>query len=944
MRCVLWAILCVASWSAVGVGQERPRCDLTGEWIFYADVGDADLAAVTVVPSAIRVPGAWQAQGFGPPGGMIPSSVIGSDLSPAEYLRHNLTARCLYVRDVEVPAAWRGQRVFLCVRRVYRYADVTVNNVRVGQHEGFCSPFEFDITDAVECGQSARIVLGIDNRQRDGRDTVGTANYLGNWGGIGGAVYLEARSPIFVQDVFAMPDVGNSQVVLRVTLARADQANTAGQANTADQAADMEIESEVGLDATSFSDRDTVPAAVVTRMAVPYRATDSGDIETDLAVPLASPRLWTPDTPFLYVARVRLRQGGQVRDETTIRFGMREITAQGDKLFLNGHPLYLSGYGDDATEPITGMLPADKELYRQRLATMRSLGFNFVRHHSCVPHDEYLEAADEVGMLVQPEAGMAYIKYWPKAHGLFSSEWPKIIRAFRNHPSIWAWCMGNELFLHDLPESGPFRRQDALEIVARAYHQAKSLDPTRLVHASDGGTPQAHTDVVSSGGWEPFGVKPYLFHEYGLYATTLPDFSLIPRLQGVIRPLTYERAARFVQEHGLSDDYPRLWRSSLHMRADAQKYHMEAAKAADGNCGYSFWLGVDFPDSPEGCWDEGILNQLWEPKPFLTEGLVDYTGSTVLLNDRGLESRSFFADEGCKIGLSVWHYGAEPIADAELTWRLLNQSDVLATGVISGVSAAAGTRAVVGDVQIAPIVAERPVFLTLEVALQQHGRQLAKNAWQYFAYPRAARTEPIPGVYSEIGEMAGARALSPNEPLPNDVRLLITDQLRRTRHAILVERNSCAVLLLGTGGFEKVGSGYFLNGHGAGYGGIVESHPVFADLPLDGRVHLGLYQLFAGGELLATEPMPPSLRDGCVVWGLRLTAWISQAKDLHKVTQWSEIKADQGLHLVLCSLDLRSDRPESRYVLARTIDYLLSGKPCEQTRSCTVAELLNLLR
>ena len=109
-------------------------------------------------------------------------------------------------------------------------------------------------------------------------------------------------------------------------------------------------------------------------------------------------------------------------------------------------------------------------------------------------------------------------------------------------------------------------------------------------------------------------------------------------------------------------------------------------------------------------------------------------------------------------------------------------------------------------------------------------------------------------------------------------------------------------------------------------------------------MHLGLYQLFAGGELLATEPMPPSLRDGCVVWGLRLTAWISQAKDLHKVTQWSEIKADQGLHLVLCSLDLRSDRPESRYVLARTIDYLLSGKPCEQTRSCTVAELLNLLR
>lgn len=938
MRCITWAVLCIAFWSAVGVGQERPRCDLTGEWDFYPDVADADLAKITVAPSKIYVPGAWQTQGFGPAGGTIPSSVIGSDLSPAEYLRHNLTARCLYVRDVEVPTTWRGQRVFLCVRRVYRYADVTINNTRVGQHEGFCSPFEFDITDAVEFGKSARIVLGVDNRQREGRDTVGTANYLGNWGGIGGAVYLEARSPVFVQDVFAMPDVGNSQVVLRVTWAGTDRADAA------DQATALEIESEVGLDTTSRSNANAAPAAVVTRVAVPRQATGSAEFETDLVVPLASPRLWTPDTPFLYVARVRLRQGGQVRDEMTIRFGMREITARGDKLFLNGHPLYLSGYGDDATEPITGMLPADKELYRQRLATMRSLGFNFVRHHSCVPHDEYLEAADEVGMLVQPEAGMAYIKYWPKAHGLFSAEWPKIIRAFRNHPSIWAWCMGNELFLHDLPESGSFRRQDALEIVAQAYHQAKELDPTRLVHASDGGTPQAHTDVVSAGGWEPFGVKPYLFHEYGLYATTLPDFTLVPRLQGVIRPLTYERAAKFVQELDLNGVYLRLWHSSLQMRADAQKYHMEAAKAVDGNCGYSFWLGVDFPDSPEGCWDEGILNQLWEPKPFLTENLVDYTGATVLLNDRGLESRSFIADEGMKVGLSVWHYGAEPIADAELTWRLMNQTDVLASGVISGVHCAAGSRVTVGDVQLAPIMAERPLFLTLEVALVQRGQQLAKNAWQCFAYPRTTKTAPIPGVYSEIGEVAGARVLSPDAPLPDDVRVLITDQLRQTRHATLAGRDRCAVLLLGTGGFEKVGSGYFLNGHGAGYGGIVEPHPVFADLPLDGRVHLGLYQLFAGGHLLATEQMPPSMRDGGVIWGLRLTAWISQAKDLHKVTQWSEVKADQGLHVVLCSLDLRSERPESRYVLARTIAYLLSGKPSEQARSCTVAELLNLLR
>ena len=113
-------------------GATRPRLDLNGQWDFFPDVGEATLETATAKPGKIMVPGAWQAQGYGPPGGSIPSSVVGSDITPAAYLRHNLTARCLYVREVEVPAAWQGQRVFLCVRRVYRYADVTVNGKHIG--------------------------------------------------------------------------------------------------------------------------------------------------------------------------------------------------------------------------------------------------------------------------------------------------------------------------------------------------------------------------------------------------------------------------------------------------------------------------------------------------------------------------------------------------------------------------------------------------------------------------------------------------------------------------------------------------------------------------------------------------------------------------------------------------------------------------------------------
>ena len=82
----------------------RPQLDLTGTWDFYPDVGDAGLESMTVKPGTIRVPGAWQAQGYGKAGGTIPASLLEANTSPADHLRHNLTARCLYVRAVEVPA------------------------------------------------------------------------------------------------------------------------------------------------------------------------------------------------------------------------------------------------------------------------------------------------------------------------------------------------------------------------------------------------------------------------------------------------------------------------------------------------------------------------------------------------------------------------------------------------------------------------------------------------------------------------------------------------------------------------------------------------------------------------------------------------------------------------------------------------------------------------
>jgi len=920
----------------------RPELSLTGVWDFYPGVDEAGLEGLTAKPGKITVPGAWQAQGYGQPGGSIPSSVVGADVTPSEYLRHNLTARCLYAREIEVPSAWRGRRVFLCARRVYRYADVTVNGTRIGDYEGFSSPFEFDVTEAIRPGRANQIVIGVDNRPRPGRDTVGMANYFSNAGGFGGAVYLEARPENWIQDVFAVPRLEASQVELRVTLKTAGSNWPEGMTVTA------------GVRPWDAAGQPTASAGKAERL---LPAANGKELALDLPVTLAPLRLWSPDDPFLYTAAVRLAQNGQAVDERQVRFGMRELVAKANRLFLNGKPLFLAGYGDDTTYPLTGMMPWDKGVYLRQLRLMRGLGFNFVRHHSCIPHDEYFEAADEAGLLVQPEASMAYVKFWPKAHELFAKEWPNIITAFRNHPSIWAWCMGNELFLNQLPERDTnaahaatppgrarFTRQDALEIVERAYHQAKELDPTRLVHVSDGGTPQKWTDVMSSGGWEKFGPKPYLLHEYGNYTCSLPDFSLIPRLDGVIRPLTYERAQAYVQGRHLEAVYPRLYQSSLAMRADAQKQYLEAARGTEANAGYSFWLGIDFPESPEGCWDEGILNELWEPKPGLTNGVPDLTGPTVLLTTVGPESRSFYNDQTRAVGLRLSHYGSEPLESARVLWRLKDGEKGRTEGELPAISCGLGQVKPIGEVTLPVLASAVPRFLTLECELREGTRCITRNSWEFFAYPRLLRPSPLAGVFSEAGPAPGATELKPQQALPADLRLLITRGLKRERHGELLRAGKTAVLLLGTGGFAEKRAGYFLNAAGGAFGGIIEEHPVFASIPHQGRLHQGLHQLIAGGGLLEAEAMPAAFREGAVVWGLGLTAWISREKNLQRWVHYCDVMTERDLHLVLCDLDLLADKPESRYVLAKTLDYLAAGTPSHLTARCPTADLEKLLR
>src|SRR6185503_13975252 len=96
------------------------------------------------------------------------------------------------------------------------------------------------------------------------------------------------------------------------------------------------------------------------------RPVADGSVETKLEARLPNPKLWSPKSPHLYTARVRLLAEGKQLDVRSPRFGMREFKIDDGKFLLNGKPIFLRGYGDDCIYPNTICPPSDKSEFRRR--------------------------------------------------------------------------------------------------------------------------------------------------------------------------------------------------------------------------------------------------------------------------------------------------------------------------------------------------------------------------------------------------------------------------------------------------------------------------------------------------------------------------------------------------------------------------------------------------
>jgi len=349
-----------------------------------------------------------------------------------------------YRRSVEIPSGWKNKQVIIHFDAVAWHTTLFVNGHKAGTHAGSYDAFNFDITPYLTSGKNTLVVAVQD--LNDGRIPSGKNGPRGDYtfcSGIWRTVWLEPVSKTHIENIRLLPDLANSRLKVLV--------NTAGEGKV----------TAVALDGGQVA---SVAEAV------------SG---SSFYLPVKSPKLWSPDEPFLYDLTISLKDAhGKVVDEVKSYFGMRDIRlgkVNGvNRPLVNDKFIMQLGLLDQGYWPDGILTPPSEEALKSDILFTKNAGFNLIRKHMKTEPQRFYYWADKLGLFVWQD--MPAIWYQnedtAKVRAEFRKELKAVIDEHYNSPSIITWVPFNENW-------GAFDVKEITDWV-------KKYDPSRLVNGNSG--------------------------------------------------------------------------------------------------------------------------------------------------------------------------------------------------------------------------------------------------------------------------------------------------------------------------------------------------------------------------------------------------------------------------------------------------------------------------
>ena len=361
-----------------------------------------------------------------------------------------------YRKTFKAPNEWKGKDIAIYFEGVYMNSEVFMNGKSLGIYPYGYSSFSYNLSPYLDFGKENVISVRVDNSKQ-----LNSRWYSGS--GIYRHVWMMVTNPVHVAQwgvAITTPDIKSKKATVHVkTLIKNETSST----------------QSVIVKTILWSKSSKNVSNSQIKIELPAKS----EKEISQIIEVLKPLLWTPETPYLYQAKIQVLKEKKVLDDTNTAFGIRTIKFTAENGFqLNGKTVKINGGCVHHDNGCLGAAAFDRAEER-KVELLKAGGFNAVRTSHNPPSEAFLDACDKLGLLVMDESfdcwkigknNNDYSKY-------FNQWWQRDLEAMvlrdRNHPSVFMWSIGNEI-----PERGD---HSAIETAKMLTNAIKKIDADRPI-------------------------------------------------------------------------------------------------------------------------------------------------------------------------------------------------------------------------------------------------------------------------------------------------------------------------------------------------------------------------------------------------------------------------------------------------------------------------------
>lgn len=926
----------------------RDVIDLSGYWQFDIDPADSGIKQqwfLKDLPDSVLLPGTM-------------------DLNHKGYENNDTTTKHLnrlflytgpawYKRNINIPTDWLDRHILLDVERT-KPSKVWIDDKYVGESRLLESPQKYDLSMFISPGEHT-ISVRIDNSSRltpYGYTHLNSDQTQTNWNGIIGKLLLEAFSKTYISGLQVFPDIDAKKI--RVELSVNNQLNI----DKVD--IELQISKEIGATRTKLKPAN-YSVACDSLIELEYHLGEKAD-------------LWDEFRQPIYKLNAIIRSNQRILDSKEVPFGMRKFATKGTNFTINNRATFLRGKNDACVFPLTGCPPMDAEGWIRVFRIAKSYGINHYRFHTWCPPEAAFEAADKVGIYLQPELPFWDIKS-DTLLNMFLKEGTALLKSYANHPSFVMFSAGNEI-------SGNLKKTE--ELIARL----KQIDP-RPLYTQGSNNNIGYSFPVSSADFHVTARMPYIYdtlqmksnvenpaigvshpydtilthvrlshafldskdggilngcppstsfnfdyavslanipivsHEVGQYQI-YPDYNEIKKYTGILKPRNLEVFRDNLENAGMLDQNNAFNKASGALAAMCYRAEIEAAMRTKGFGGFQLLDLQDFPG--QGTALVGILDAFMDSKNVISrEEWTQFCNDVVplLLFDKFCWTNS----EIFHATIKVANYSNRNIKQ-NLNWEIKDSmGNVVEKGTELNAEIPMGGLRNIGQIEIPLNLIKAPDKLTVSLSIDNTAYKNSYPIWVY----------PVQEDLVKSGDILIATSLDQRftSNLNSGAKVLYFP------NANSVEKNSVGGLFISDfwnyGMFKKL-SLQFNRPVSPGTLGILTNpnHPLFQKFPTDFHTNWQWWSIIKNSHPLILNKTKVDYRP--------IVQVIDNLERNNKLGLIFEFKVGKG-KLLICMSDLNEliDRPEAFQLYQSILDYMESDKfdPQEEVTMRFLEGLIN---